>query len=105
MGFSAEPSRLGTMRANPLPIRRLQAVGLLPDRRCRLLRTRVDLADGASTTLHVASYRRDAFVARVVVLDSPSQLVAWCKEQQVRHAIVGGFFARPDYVPLGQVRV
>src|SRR5438270_2128596 len=105
MGIAAEPRRLGTMRANPLPIRRLRAGGLLPERSCRLTRTRVRLADGASTILHVASYRRDAYAPRVVVLDRPAQLAVWCREQQVRHAVVGGFFARPEYVALGQLRI
>lgn len=93
------------MRANPLPMRRLRAAGLLPDRRCRLSRRRVRFADGAGTTLHVAAYRTDAYAARVAMLDRPVQLAAWCMEQQVRHALVGGFFARPGYVPLGQVRI
>jgi hypothetical protein len=93
------------MPANPLPIRRLRAAGLLPDRRCRLQRTRVALPGGVATTLHVASYRRDTYRPRVAVLDRPVQLAAWCLERQVRHALVGGFFARPQYVPLGELRV
>ena len=93
------------MRANPLPMRRLRAAGLLPDRRCRLHRLLVPLPDGAATTLHVASYRRDAYRPRVVVLDRPVQLAAWCLEQHIRHALVGGFFARPEYVPLGELWV
>jgi hypothetical protein len=63
------------------------------------------LGDGAETTLHVASYPADAYLPRVVVLDRPMQLVRWCREQHVRHALVGGFFARPQYAPLGQVWV
>jgi hypothetical protein len=86
-------------------MRRLRAAGLLPDRRCRLQRTRVPLPGGAVTTLHVGSYRRDAYRPRVAVLDRPVQLAAWCLERQVRHALVGGFFARPQYAPLGQLRV
>jgi hypothetical protein len=65
----------------------------------------VTLSDGARTTLHVASYDRAAVDARVVVLDRPAPLVRWCREQGVRHAVVGGFFVRPDCVPLGQLRV
>lgn len=29
----------------------------------------------------------------------------WCGEKGVRQAVVGGFFVRPDYAPLGQVRI
>ncbi len=63
------------------------------------------LRDGARTTLHVASYDRRAVKPRVAVLDSPAPLVRWCEAQAVRHAVVGGFFVRPDCVPLGQVQV
>ena len=63
------------------------------------------LSDGASTTLHVASYERTAFDVRVVVLERPAPLVRWCEEQGVHHAVVGGFFVRSDCAPLGQVRI
>jgi hypothetical protein len=66
---------------------------------------RVTLGDGARTTLHVARYERRAFSARVVVLERPMPLVRWCAEHDVRDAVVGGFFCRPTYVPLGQVQV
>lgn len=66
---------------------------------------RVRLGDGARTTLHVASYERPAFRARVEVLERPTPLVRWCRQEGVRDAVVGGFFSRPRYVPLGQVQV
>lgn len=55
--------------------------------------------------MHVASYDRQAVDARVVVLEQPAPLVRWCQAQDVRHAVVGGFFTRPDCLPLGQVQV
>jgi hypothetical protein len=67
------------------------------------MRARLD--NGARTTLHVASYDREFFQARVEVLERPTPLVRWCDEQGERDAVVGGFFARPRYVPLGQVQV
>jgi hypothetical protein len=67
--------------------------------------TRVRLSDGARTTLHVASYEREAFQARVEVLERPTPLVRWCGQEGVRDAVVGGFFSRPRYLPLGQVQV
>jgi hypothetical protein len=93
------------MSPNPLPLRRLRAADILPWRRSRLERMRVSLADGARTTLHVASYERSAFRARVVALDRPAPLVRWCEERGVRHAVVGGFFVRPQYTPLGQLQI
>lgn len=62
------------------------------------------LPDGAVTTVHLASYARSAFSPRVVVLDEPAPLVRWCREHGIRHAVVGGFFQRPDYRPLGELR-
>jgi exopolysaccharide biosynthesis protein len=41
----------------------------------------------------------------VVVLEAPEPLARWCEAQGVRHAVVGGFFVRPDCVPLGQLQV
>jgi Phosphodiester glycosidase len=55
--------------------------------------------------MHVASYDRRAYAARVVVLERPAPLVRWCEEQGVRDAVVGGFFSRPQYIALGQVQV
>jgi hypothetical protein len=74
-------------------------------RRSRVERTRVRLGDGVSTTLHLASYEREAFDVRVVVLERPVQLVRWCRERGVRDAVVGGFFLRLQYVPLREVRI
>jgi hypothetical protein len=90
----------------PAPIlRRLLATAVLPHRPARLDRMRVRLPDGAATSLHVVSYDRDAFVARVVVLDRPTPLVRWCREQAVSEALVGGFFIRAEGAPLGDLRI
>lgn len=73
-----------------------------------LRRLRVRLPDGAETTLHVARYRRDAVVPEVRVLRRPQPLEAWCGQEGVADAIVGGFFVRRNGVttaPLGEVRV
>lgn len=93
------------MSPPPLLRRRLRTVDRLPRRRSSVGRTRVRLGDGARTTLHVASYDRHAFKARVVVLERPAPLVRWCTEEGVGDAVVGGFFSRPQYMPLGQVQV
>jgi hypothetical protein len=86
-------------------MRRLLSVDLLARKRSRLTRLRVPLSDGASTMLHVASYDRQSVNARVVVLDQPAALVRWCEAEDHRHAVVGGFFVRPDCHPLGQLQV
>jgi hypothetical protein len=65
----------------------------------------VRLADGAQTTVHVAAYDRAAFTVRVVALPAPEPLAGWCRRADVGHALVGGFFCRSEYVPLGEVRM
>jgi hypothetical protein len=74
-------------------------------RRSRLERLRATLDDGATTTLHLASYHLSAFRPRVALLERPAPLVHWCSEQQVSDAVVGGFFVRPDAQPLGELRI
>jgi Phosphodiester glycosidase len=41
---------------------------------------------------------------RVTVLPGQQRLEAWCAARGVREALVGGFFTRPDGLPLGEVR-
>jgi hypothetical protein len=53
----------------------------------------------------VASYDAEAWTARVAEFDRPVPLVRWCRAYGVLHAVVGGFFLRPDYVPLGELRI
>jgi hypothetical protein len=66
---------------------------------------RATLGGGAITTLYVASYEHWAFRARVEVLERPTPLVRWCDQAGVRDAVVGGFFSRPRFEPLGHVHV
>jgi hypothetical protein len=73
--------------------------------RSQLSRIPVELADGATTTLHVASYDRREVTPRVVAFDAPTPLVHWSTEQGVRDAVVGGFFFRAEAVPIGEVRI
>ena len=66
---------------------------------------RVAVADARRSTLHVASYELSSFRPRVVVIDPPAPLVRWCRDEAVRDAVVGGFFVRPQYAPLGELRI
>ena len=65
---------------------------------------RVELADGALTTVHVAEHPRATTDVRVVRLRRPQPLAAWCARHQEPEALVGGFYARPGHVPLGELR-
>ncbi len=99
----------------PLPLRRLRPARPLDLRALRstpprqpgrtLSRLRVQLADGAWTTLHVATYDRARWGLRVAALARAVPLVQWCAEQGVGDAVVGGFFQRSRGLPLGELHV
>jgi hypothetical protein len=93
------------MSPQPLGLRLARGPDALPRRRCRLDRLRIALPDGARTTLHLASYEISSFVSRVVALEQPEPLERWCRRNGVRHAVVGGFYMRPQYAPLGELRI
>jgi Phosphodiester glycosidase len=63
------------------------------------------LADGAATTVHVASFPIARVAVRIARLETPETLVAWCRNGGVAHAIVGGFFVRAGNAPLGELRI
>jgi hypothetical protein len=92
------------MNLNPLPMRRQRGTVRVP-RPSSLERRRITLPDGVHTTLHVAAFHRRAFTTRVALIEPPMELVRWCRQREVRHAVVGGFFARPEYVPLGELHI
>src|SRR3954451_22996124 len=67
-------------------------------------RLRLGLADGAQTTVHVARYDAHRTAVRVVRLPRPEPLAGWCAREGVDEAMIGGFFVRPDGLPLGELR-
>jgi Phosphodiester glycosidase len=93
------------MSPSPLTVRRLLSSAILPRRQARLEQFRVRLPGGASTMLHVASYDRATYAPRVVQLERPMPLVRWCQAHEIDHAVVGGFYVRPNYEPLGELRI
>jgi phosphodiester glycosidase len=70
----------------------------------RLERIRLPLDDGRATTAHVARFPRALTRAAVVGFSRPRRLVEWCGAAGVAHAIVAGFFIRPEGRPLGELR-
>lgn len=69
-----------------------------------LRQERIVLADGARTTVHVATYDAAATRARLVLLPRPEPLAAWCAARGIADALVAGFYVRPHGTPLGEVR-
>jgi Phosphodiester glycosidase len=64
-------------------------------------RGRLLLDRGARTTIYIARYEAEP---EVVVLPGQERLEPWCLRHGVREALVGGFFTKPDGIPLGEVR-
>ena len=69
-----------------------------------LRRERLRLPDGARTTLYVARYDLHRTEVRVVRLPQPGPLEAYCRGRGYTEALVGGFYARPHLIPLGELR-
>ncbi len=69
-----------------------------------LRRLRVTLADGATTTVHVALHPLATTDVRVVRLRRPQPLATWCARNDAPEALVGGFYERPHWSPLGELR-
>jgi hypothetical protein len=85
-------------RLTPLPLRTPQPLVR------HLRRERLRLTDGARTTLYVARYDLRRFELGVVRLRRPMPLEAFCRENGFDEALVGGFYERPDLIPLGELR-
>jgi hypothetical protein len=64
---------------------------------------RHSLADGEVTTMYAVRYPRRSTRARVVYFPRPERLDVWCRRNGVEEAVVGGFFLRDPYRPLGDL--
>jgi hypothetical protein len=61
------------------------------------------LVDGEVTTVYAVRYPRRSTRARVMHFPRPERLDVWCRGNGVEEAVVGGFFLRDPYRPLGEV--
>ncbi len=61
------------------------------------------LAGGAHTTVYVVRYPREGLRVSVRVFRQPRRLDHWCARHGVEEAVVGGFYLRDPFRPLGQV--
>jgi hypothetical protein len=86
------------------PLRSLPAAARDRPSPLHLRSLRLRLADGAWTTLHVATYDPQHTKLNVVRLAAPTPLAGWCAANDAPEAIVGGFFVRATGVPLGELR-
>jgi hypothetical protein len=61
------------------------------------------LNDGDVTTIYAVRHPIRSTRARVVYFPRPQHLDVWCRRNGVEEAVVGGFFVRDPYRPLGEV--
>ena len=61
------------------------------------------LADGERTTFYIVRHRLDDSRPRVQVFRQPRRLDHWCHRHGHKEAIVGGFYLRDPFRPLGEV--
>jgi Phosphodiester glycosidase len=61
------------------------------------------LADGEQTTVYATRHPRRDTRVRVVHFPRPQRLDVWCAANGAPEAVVGGFFLRDPYRPLGEL--
>jgi exopolysaccharide biosynthesis protein len=66
---------------------------------------RHELEDGETTTVYAVRHAVRRTRVRVIFFPRPRRLDVWCRSADVEEAVVGGFFVRDPYRPLGEVWV
>jgi len=61
------------------------------------------LADGEKTTIYVVRHALERSRPRVQIFRQPRRLDHWCSKHGCKEAIVGGFYLRDPFRPLGDV--
>ena len=61
------------------------------------------LPDGEVTTVYAVRHPRHTTRVRAVYFPETAHLDVWCREHGVDEAVVGGFFLRDPYRPLGEL--
>ncbi|HZO58960.1 MAG TPA: phosphodiester glycosidase family protein [Solirubrobacterales bacterium] len=66
---------------------------------------RIGLSDGEETTVYLVRHPLATTAVRVQCFAEPRRLDHWCATNGHHEAVVGGFFLRDPYRPLGEVRI
>jgi len=61
------------------------------------------LSDGEVTTVYAVRYPSRSTRVRVLYFPRTEHLDVWCQQNGVEEAVVGGFFLRDPYRPLGEL--
>jgi hypothetical protein len=64
---------------------------------------RDDLGDGEETTVYAVGHPLDEVRPRIALFRQPRRLDWWCAKNQIEEAIVGGFYRRDPFRPLGDL--
>jgi hypothetical protein len=66
---------------------------------------RLQLKDADETTVYLVRHPLSSTAVRLVCFPEPQRLDHWCAANDHPEAIVGGFFLRDPYRPLGEARI
>lgn len=66
---------------------------------------RVRIAGGHESTVHVATHPLARTRLRVARIDPPRPVAEWCREARIDEALNGGFLVKPQFEPLGELRI
>ena len=61
------------------------------------------LSDGEVTTIYAVRHPSPTTRTRVLYFPRTEHLDVWCRQHGVEEAVVGGFFVRDPYLPLGEL--
>jgi Phosphodiester glycosidase len=62
------------------------------------------LADGEQTTIYAVRHALEGSRLRIQLFRQPRRLDFWCSKHGCKEAIVGGFYLRDPFRPLGEIR-
>jgi phosphodiester glycosidase len=79
------------------------AGGLCFDADVAYILRRARLADGDETTVYAVGHPLGETRVRAVLFRQPRRLDWWCAKNRVEEAVVGGFYRREPFRPLGDV--
>lgn len=66
---------------------------------------RVATDAGRTTTVHVAKHEVESTSVELALVDPRQPLQEWASSRQIREALSGGFFTKPELLPLGELAV
>jgi hypothetical protein len=64
---------------------------------------RVLLGDGEETTVYIVGHQLKGLAPRVCHFRQPRRLDWWCAKHRIDEAVVGGFYLRDPFRPLGEL--